>query len=424
MQTTQKSLTLASLLLALGTSAFAEGTETLNAPTGIQLQQGTDYILAGAGLADTGVGTASLFVPDGASVVQVLAYWDGLALENDLPGSTDTIELNGIEVTGTLIGGPSAFIGQFNSFSYRADVTALGLITAGENNVTAEGLDFGFRNNGFGLIVITDDGQATETVGLVDGSDFAFGDFAAPYDTTDLQTFTFEASDEVRLAQLGMFVTGVDLNRPSVIEVTIGDNVTRLADLLGSNSGAQFDVQEFTFDIDPGITSLSVRVLSEDSGVGPLAGGDIASLNWIAAGLSIQSAETPVQYGCSPHEWICNWWRWDPWCTSDNVTSSLVLTDRFNATLGVTPWQSGLSNRKKLWHAIHGCGWGGWVRRALNRHTVAALLNADANINYPYTVDEIRTLYQDAVGAIDGPETPWSLLCTLYAANHLGCPCW
>lgn len=419
-----RTLTLAGGLLALSGAALADGTESLGAPAGINLAEGSDYLLAGAGLADTGSGTASLSVPAEATVVQVLAYWDGLALQNDLPGSTDTIFLNGVEVTGDRIGGPSAFIGQFHSFAYRADVTGLGLIGAGENLVTATGLDFGYRNNGFGLIVITDDGNATETVGLVDGSDFAFGDFAAPYDTTVEQTFSFEPSNQVRLAQLGLFVTGVDLDRPSVIEITIGGNVTRLADILGSNAGAQWDVQEFTFDIDPGVTSLSVRVLSEDSGVGPAAGGDIASLNWIAASLSIEAGDDPVQYGCSPHEWICNWWRWDPWCTGDNATASLVLTDRFNQVLGVTPWQSGVSNHKKLWHVIHGWSWGGWARRALNRHVVAALLNADANINYPYTVEEIRTLYQDAVGAIDGPQTIYGLLCTLHAANHLGCPCW
>ncbi len=417
-----RNLALAGCLGLLSTPALADGNETLGAPTGLTIATGSDYLLFGAGLAETGSASAPAFVPLEANVVQVFAYWDGLALDPNLPGVTDQITLNGMEVTGALIGGPSAFIGPYNSFAYRADVTSLGLIAPGSNTVTASGLDFDYRNNGFGLVVLLDGSGDTETIALRDGSDFAYGDFAAPFDTTDLQTFHFAPSEKVRLGEFGMFVSGVDLDRPSVIEVTVGSNTLRLADLLGSGSGSQWDVRELSLDIPAGVTEVSIRVLSEDSGQGPYAGGQVASLNWLAATFSIENAEGPQQYGCTPHFWSCNWWRWDPWCTSDNVTSSLVLTDRFNAVLGVNPWQSGLWNHKKLWNGLNGWSWGGRKKRALNRHVVAALLNADSNINYPYTVAEVRALYRDAVGAASGPATVRSALQTLRQANRLGCP--
>ena len=54
--------------------------------------------------------------------------------------------LDGLEVTGTLIGGPVEFFvdqGQFvDASSYRADVTALNLIEPGPNTVQVSGLSF------------------------------------------------------------------------------------------------------------------------------------------------------------------------------------------------------------------------------------------------------------------------------------------
>jgi hypothetical protein len=419
-----QTLVLSSLFLGLSSSALADGTETLGAPLGIQLAQGSDYLLVGAGLADTDAASLDVLVPEGASITQVLAYWDGLALVPRLPGSTDTILLNGVEVTGDLIGGPSTFVGPYTAFAYRADVTGLGLIGPGANSVTGSGLDFDYRNNGFGLLIVLDDGSESQTVELRDGSDFAYGEFPGEFATTALQTFTFDGSDAARDAELGLFVSGVEAGRPSILEVNIGGQLTRHPDLLTSNSGGQWGTFELDLEIPAGVTSASVRILSEDSGEGQAAGGQVASLNWVAASLSIDGAQDEIQYGCDPHFWICNWWRFDPWCRGDNSTDSIVLTRRFNSLMGVSRWRSGMSNNGRLWNALTGhggCGMG-WQKRALNRHAAAALLNADSNINYPYTVDQVRSMYQDAVGAIQGPETVHSALIAFYNANNLGCP--
>ena len=419
-----RSLLLTSAFIALSAPAFADGTETLGVPQGIASAQGTDFIFVGAGLANLDSATLQAFVPAGATVTQVLAYWDGLALVPRLPGATDTIVLNGAEVTGVQIGGPSTFVGPYTAFAYRADVTALGLIGPGANSVTGSGLDFDYINNGFGLLIVLDDGAATQTVGLRDGSDYAYGDFPGDFASTNLQTFEFEAADDARSAQLGLFVSGVDVGRPSVLEITIGGVVTRLAEQFGSHSGGQWDALELNLDIPAGVTTASVRILSEDSGQGPAAGGQIASLNWLTAAFSIETIQEEVQYGCTPHFWMCHWWRADRWYRADNYTESLVITKRFNRLMGVSRSQSGMRGRRRLWNALtgHGSCWGGWQLRALNRHAAAAMLNADSNINYPYTVDEVRSMYQDAVGAITGPATIESALNAFYQANNLGCP--
>ncbi|MCP5022963.1 MAG: hypothetical protein GY930_14470, partial [bacterium] len=415
---------LSGLFLALSSSTFADGTETLGVPQGIASASGSDYLLVGAGLADTDTATLQAAIPTGATVTQVLAYWDGLAKVPNLPGMTDTIVLNGIEVTGDRIGGPSTFVGPYTSFAYRADVTALGLIGPGTNSVTGTGLDFDYINNGFGLLIVIDDGDATQTVELRDGSDFAYGEFPGDFESTALQTFEFDAAQVARSAELGLFVTGVETGRPSVLEITVGGVVTRHADVFGSNAGGQWDALELALDIPAGVTTASARILSEDSGQGPQAGGQIASLNWVSVALSVETAQNPVQYGCSPHFWMCNWHRADCWYRADNHTESLVITKRFNRLMGINCHQSGLRRGHSLWNALTGHGSCGqsWQMRALNRHAAAAMLNADSNINYPYTTEQVRTMYQDAVGAIPGPETVGSVLTALFQANNLGCP--
>lgn len=410
-----------SLVVATTAALWAEGTENLATPAGIQLAAGTEIVLSGTGLAGTQPGLITSELPEGATVLQVIAYWDGLALTGSLPGDTDTIFLGGVPVTGQLIGGPSNFIGAFHSFAFRADITDLALLDTGSNALSVDGLDFGFVNNGLSLLVVLDDGSGARDISLRDGSDFAFGGFGGDFTSTEAQTYSFTSSDQEREAQLGFVVSGVGEGRPNVIEITIGDNTTRYADVLGSTAGAEWDVVEFDLLIPEGVDTVTARVLSEDLGTGISAGGQIASLNWIASTFEIE-LNSPG-FGCSPYFWFTNWTTWDPWDTSDNKTGSVVLTDRFNETFGVHWYHSGLSSFSKLWWGLKGIGfWIGWEHRLLNRHAVTALANADAGIGYPMSVEEVKALYRDAVGADSGPETIWSALATFQAANSLGCP--
>lgn len=410
----------------LAAPALADGEELLGAPQGLVLESGTDFVIAGVGLVESQANPIALTLPEGAVVRQVIAYWDGLAQTGNLPGDVDTIALNGQAVTGYGIGGPTPFFGSFHSFAFRADVTHLDLfagITAGNATVTAQGLDFGYANNGLGIVVVLDDGSDA-TLAINDGSDYAYEPWGALYGRTEPVTYDFDAAQTARTAQLGFMVGGVDAGRPNAVHVSIdGVHAYSVADPFGSQDGPEWDTLELDVEIPAGATSVTVEPASIDLGYGPYAGGQVASLNWVFSSFQLSAGDDAPQFGCSPHEWKCNWWRWDAWCTSDNVTETVVLNDRFNETFGVDCWQSGLWSQRRLWHGLTGMGsWWNWQRRLLNRQAVAALANADAGMNYPLTVAEVKALYRDAVGAEEGPETISSALEQLYLANSLGCP--
>jgi hypothetical protein len=174
--------------------AGADGTETLGPPT-ITLADGDDFVGAGVGLFGTeptgpepgGSRPVSLTVPAGATVQQVLVYWEG---QSTTPGGpTDTILVNGTAVTGQLIGGPTDFgrAGPVITQTYRADVTSLGVLVAGANTVNLGGLDFDRKNSGAGVFAILDTGDPG-TVVMRDGNDFAFNILPAPLDTTTSTT--------------------------------------------------------------------------------------------------------------------------------------------------------------------------------------------------------------------------------------------
>ncbi|MHC4067033.1 MAG: hypothetical protein ACYSUI_21360, partial [Planctomycetota bacterium] len=79
--------------------------ETLG-PPGIVTAPGSGIAAAGTGL-ENQPGWIDVEVPSGATVTQALLYWAG-ATAGSAPGD-DTIVVNGIEASGTLIGGPAYF---------------------------------------------------------------------------------------------------------------------------------------------------------------------------------------------------------------------------------------------------------------------------------------------------------------------------
>ena len=108
-----------SALAVLTSTAIADGTETLGTP-GIPIASGTDVIIAGAGLSLVQPELINVVIPAGASIKQVLLYWEG---RDNRPIGDDTILLNGaIPVVGTLIGGPILWeppVGGLNGGVYR-----------------------------------------------------------------------------------------------------------------------------------------------------------------------------------------------------------------------------------------------------------------------------------------------------------------
>ncbi len=287
------------------TAVHADGTEMLGPPLGLTLAPGTDFLIAGVGLKDAQPGTIRLDVPPGAAVRQVILYWEGL---DTVPSAdTDTILVNGISVTGDRIGGPTLFfslpVDGYTS-TYRQDITNLGLIAGGTNDVAVSGLDFGFVNCGAGLMVVIDEG-ADSILQLRDGNDAAFFNFAPPLNTTAPVSFAFPASTAPRVAALDMFFASVALEdpsgnfgRPTVINIMVdGVIVEQLVDSLFNNDGPEWDSLSHEVIIPAGATTLTVQALSQDSGTGPFAGNLPASLVWLACGLAVESPEPESQPG-------------------------------------------------------------------------------------------------------------------------------
>ena len=112
-------------LVLMGTVAgpvLADGTETLG-PPGIFIESGTGIVAAGTGMA-TQPGTIDITVPAGATVNQVLLYWEGQMTTN--VAGDDTLVIDGNNVTGTLIGGQTFFFNNAYNSAFRADITGLG----------------------------------------------------------------------------------------------------------------------------------------------------------------------------------------------------------------------------------------------------------------------------------------------------------
>jgi hypothetical protein len=288
------------LVFAAG-SAFGDGSETLGPPS-IPISAGSSILAEGVGLVLAQPGIINLAVPAGATVRQVLLYWEG---QHSTPAGDNGIVVNGNAVTGTLIGGPDFFFlrnGTLPVYSstYRADITALNLVTAGVNALSVQGLAFDIANNGAGVMVIVDDGT-NAGLQLRDGNDLAYRFFPVPRLGTVPKTYTFDAASVARTARLSMFFSSVQgtvstggPQRPNRIAITIGAVTTNYDDVLNSSDGEEWDTWTVDLAIPAGAAQVTVEPLS-----GP--GGDQdpntpaprpASFAWLAAGFSLPCAGT------------------------------------------------------------------------------------------------------------------------------------
>ncbi|MCD6288079.1 MAG: hypothetical protein J7M12_03080 [Candidatus Hydrogenedentes bacterium] len=279
-----------SLVLVFGAVGWvhADGTETLGVTP---IEQGSHVVAAGTGL-HTQPGTITLAIPADATIKQVLLYWEG---QHTAPTvGDDTLIINGTEILGTLIGGPTVFFSNVQVSTYRADITRLDLVVTGTTNVlTVTGAEFEYRNDGAGILVVYDDGSRTTTTELRDGQDLAFYDFAPPLDTTVPQTYTFDPTDSDRTAELTMFFGSVSDDtqwpytaRPNRIEITVDGVLYSLVDSLASNDGLEWDTLTTTVLVPAGATTITIQALSASDG-GPNMP---ASLSWIASSLTLETA--------------------------------------------------------------------------------------------------------------------------------------
>ncbi len=391
-------------LVAVSTTAMvvADGTETLGPPADLAVASGTGIVAGGTGL-ESQPGEIEIEVPAGATVNQVILYWGGEFRVAD----DDTITIEGQEVTGDLIGGPTFFYnwqGDVFVSAYRADITDLGLVVAGANTLTVEGLDYDEVNDGAGVLVIYDDGSTAATIDLRDGADLAFFNFPEPRQTCVPQTFTFPAEDEERVATLVIYAGSVEEGRPNGLLLTIDDVTEQLDDVFGSFSGPDWDTVTLDVTIPAGATELTVEPISVAS-TNPLG----ASLLWVGAGLSVPSLPPPPPpppgggEGCTPGFWKQPH-HYQYWVGYSPLNS-------FNTVFGVNASPS----RTLL-------GWltaGGGQWTALNRQAVAALLSAaNPDVNYAYTPAEVISMVKAAYAS-----GKWEATKNLLEAeNEAGCP--
>ncbi|MBI2485686.1 MAG: hypothetical protein HYW01_01755 [Deltaproteobacteria bacterium] len=141
------------VLAAQTVEVWANGTETLGPPTGITIQKGSGIVSGGTGLV-VQPGTINVNVPFGATVKQVLLYWDCKGA-----GGDNSINIDGMPVTGTQIGGGGA-----QGTSFRADITSKSLIDEGPNSLVVDGMNCPTANNG-GVLVIFDQRVTAEFSG-------------------------------------------------------------------------------------------------------------------------------------------------------------------------------------------------------------------------------------------------------------------
>jgi hypothetical protein len=390
--------------------ALADGTETLGDPVGLSLSNGTGYVAAGTGLSMGQPANIDINIPGGATVRQVLLYWEGNSPTPVVVPATATIQVDGGDVTGSFIGGAIGTIsGQTQFLTYRADITSLGKVNPGANTVAISGLDFG-QNNGAGILAIIDEGGDEATLLLRDGSDRAFVSSPAPMDTTVPQLFTFPGSGVARIATLSMFFadvagqqSGSTPMRPSKIVIWLGNDLggaptMTLSNLLASVDGEEWDTVVTTIEVPAGETMIQVQALSEG------AGGTPASFSWITAGLQIPPTPGGGQ-GCTP-----GYWRqphhFFAWTAPYEPTT--LFSDVFeNAFPGMTLLEVAKQGGGKL--------------KALGRHTVAALLNgASGGVDYDLSAAEVINACNDEY---PGSGNDYNSLKNYFEGfNQQGCP--
>jgi hypothetical protein len=303
--------TAALALAASGSGLLADGTEQLG-PASVALQPATGMVSAGTGMVtQPGIlhdqsNNNGFEVPNGATIKQVLLYWEGFGAAPGQPGDDTVIVTKGAistNVPGTLIGGPTDFFVGNTASVYRADITSLALVEDGFNQISVSGMDFTSANNGAGILVLFDDGSTPAVMSLRDGSDLSAPGFQPPLDGTVAQTFAFPVSTQARTAELHMFFASVagsvsgGVLRPTAIEITTnGPNGSTqvLNNILDSISGDEFDNFVITVTVPAGATTVTVQAFSQDRlNLGSLP----ASFDWLAAGFSLEPTPTPGAVG-------------------------------------------------------------------------------------------------------------------------------
>jgi PKD repeat protein len=215
-------------------------------------------------------------VPKGGTIRQAWFYWSGRSL---FPVSDDTIVIDGVEHTGTLLSSFEHSVSPRRfAFLYKMDATDL--VAAGANSFEISGFDMGLlgRPNGIGLVVVYDDAEGYADVQLMELADFFYW---ADVDAGNggVHAFEFDASAEDRDAALTLLVGDGEPGRPDALWWTVGAGeapetdlvgvATAIPDVLVSGVGEQFDVVSVSeVPVEAGAEHLAFQMESPEEGNG------------------------------------------------------------------------------------------------------------------------------------------------------------
>ena len=295
------------MLLQLNSVAVNAADDVPLSPTTASM--GTDILNAGTGMELVTSGDINFNVPPGATIVQVLLYWEGyMAVPPDLPGDNQ-ITVNGTDITGVLLTKGFTIGSSAKSYAYRDDITAIvasgvGGLGPGNKTLTITNMNFevtsgdGGVSDGAGVMVILDDGTDKADIALREGNDFAFINGSnTDRQTTVAQTFNFPPSADDRTVDVELMFASVSGDasgsgdRPSAIDVTIGAVTREFNKLLDSVDGDEWDsVTLSDLNVPANVGQITVQAFSEDR----LTTGQLeASFHWLAAGLAVVPPQPP-----------------------------------------------------------------------------------------------------------------------------------
>lgn len=393
-------LATALLLLAARPVGAQDYSETLGPAVDLTVAEGTHMVSAGAGLYGDGAGTITLNIPAGVTVKQVLLYWAGRAFEGD---RDPTLIVDGTEVTGRLVGISGAPPVAHQGFTYRADVTGLGLIAPGSNvvelsgfedpNITHSNAADAFRTDGASIVVVYDDGVSDESeLSIYDGADLAWRNSNGAPNTKETvrQTFSFSPMSEERTATLSLLIADTQPDRPERLTIWVdGAIVYDQFNTFQALSGAQWSDRAFPVVVPAGATGVSVQLFSESPN-GPTADNP-ESLQWIFAGFALPLPAEEIA-GCTRTQ---GYWK-------THSERGPAPTDPTWARLGGA--DTGFFDTRATWYTVfHTPPRGGNAYIQLAHQYMAAYLNGLAGASDAAVAAELA----EAAGLLDEHDRQW-----------------
>jgi len=278
-------------LSAMHPALRGEGDETLGPLREGFLRQGNRIFSAGTGLQESQPQKVLLDIPIDVTIRQVLLYWGLRSDEGD-----DDLLVDGTTVVGELIGVSSGFPDpMLQPFTYRADITELGVIAPGPNEVDLAGLEIGGMGfaNGAEIVVIADDGGPGSLM-VRDGADFAYWNFPSPFEQTRRQRFSFDPEQTPRDAELVLIVADHqefdrERTRPSTLEVGAElDSVLVFDDVLSARVGDSWDCIAVPLTIPASSTFVEAQFFSDTRIGNPYSP---SSFYWLFAALRLPETQ-------------------------------------------------------------------------------------------------------------------------------------